>query len=40
MGSSDRPSVTREEWLDRWLARAPILTEDQVDEILELMNLK
>lgn len=32
--------MTCEEWLDKWLARAPILTEDQVDEILELMNLK
>lgn len=32
--------MTKEDWLDRWLAEAPALTEEQADEILELMGLK
>lgn len=31
--------MTCQEWLDKWLARAPILTEDQVDETLELIEV-
>lgn len=33
-------SSTREEWLEKWLSEAPVLTEERADEILELMELK
>ncbi|MCX4453200.1 hypothetical protein OG585_10755 [Streptomyces sp. NBC_01340] len=33
-------SLTREEWLEKWLSEAPVLTEERADEILELMELK
>jgi hypothetical protein len=32
--------LTREEWLEKRLSEAPALTEEQADEILELMELK
>lgn len=31
--------MTNAEWVERWLSEAPILTEDEIDEILELMDL-
>lgn len=34
-GSSDQS-----EWLRHWISKAPILTEDDVDEIFELVDLK
>ncbi|MFF4366435.1 hypothetical protein [Streptomyces sp. NPDC001594] len=32
--------MTANEWLEYWLARAPMLSEEQVDEILSLMGLE
>ncbi|MEJ8651342.1 hypothetical protein WKI65_25470 [Streptomyces sp. MS1.AVA.3] len=32
--------MTENEWLECWLARAPKLSEEQVDEILNLMGLE
>lgn len=31
--------MTKEEWLDHWLTQAPILPEEETDEILELFEL-
>jgi hypothetical protein len=33
-------SVTREEWLEKRLSEAPVLTEERADEVLELMEPK
>lgn len=33
-------SVTREEWLEKRLSEAPVLTDERADEILELTGLK
>ncbi|MFJ3928056.1 hypothetical protein [Streptomyces sp. NPDC090022] len=32
--------MTENEWLEYWLARAPRLSEEQVDEILSLIGLE
>jgi hypothetical protein len=32
--------VTSEDWLDHWMSKAPMLDEETVDSILELMDLK
>ncbi|MEV7476536.1 MULTISPECIES: hypothetical protein [Streptomyces] len=32
--------MTVNEWLEYWLARAPKLSDEQVDEILRLMGLE
>ncbi|MFG2886900.1 hypothetical protein ACGFYV_32190 [Streptomyces sp. NPDC048297] len=32
--------MTANEWLEYWLARAPMLSKEQVDEILDLMGLE
>lgn len=32
--------MSREEWLEQWLSKAPVLDEETADEILELMKLK
>ncbi|MER5360936.1 hypothetical protein [Streptomyces sp. NPDC002785] len=32
--------MTAKEWLEYWLARAPMLSEEQVEEILSLMELE
>ncbi len=30
--------MTKEEWLEHWLAKAPPLSKEQVDKILDLMD--
>ncbi|MEU2735713.1 hypothetical protein ABZ656_09795 [Streptomyces sp. NPDC007095] len=42
MSSTDtiHDSVTREEWLEKRLSEAPVLTDERADEILELTGLK
>lgn len=32
--------MTPEDWLDHWMSKAPVLDDDTVDGILELMDLK
>ncbi|MER7573943.1 hypothetical protein [Streptomyces sp. NPDC126514] len=32
--------MTSNEWLDYWLARAPVLSEEETNEILSLMGLE
>jgi hypothetical protein len=32
--------VSQEEWLEDWLAKAPVLAEETVDKILDLYDLE
>jgi hypothetical protein len=32
-------SLSEEDWLANWTARAPVLEPEKVDEVLELMGL-
>lgn len=32
--------MTQEEWIKKWVKEAPVLTEEQLEEIFELMDIK